>query len=75
MTVVLASALKVPVSSTHCQVGSLFGVGLVPDKDKKVKGVNWRLFGKIFASWIITVPVSAGVAALIAFLLSLAIKV
>lgn len=74
MTVVLASALKVPVSSTHCQVGAIVGVGLVPDKDKKVSGVNWKLFGKIFASWIITVPVSGGVAALLACLFSLIIR-
>jgi phosphate/sulfate permease len=76
LTVVLASALGVPVSSTHCQVGAIVGVGLVGDRDKAHltnSGVNWKLFGKIFASWIITVPFSALVAGIIAWLLSYAV--
>lgn len=76
LTVVLASAIGVPVSSTHCQVGAIVGVGLVKDKDKthlENSGVNWKLFGKIFASWIITVPFSALVAGIIAWLLSYAV--
>jgi phosphate/sulfate permease len=98
MTVVLASYLKVPVSSTHCQgaaewerrrenrrkkshiisfflsaVGAIVGVGVVPDSEKVeagVHGVNWKMFGKIAASWLITVPVSGVVAGLLAWVLA-----
>ena len=35
MTVVIASRLQIPVSSTHCQVGSIVGVGLVEDHKKR----------------------------------------
>jgi phosphate/sulfate permease len=38
MTVLIASRLKIPTSTTHCVVGSVFAVGLADG----IKAVNWR---------------------------------
>lgn len=152
MTVVIASRLQIPVSSTHCQVGAIIGVGLVSDtptnstqihvtpldqsnlgtatdteRDSRmhtleeetdgndtdsndglsnpregpsapsttsphstpaptrltrfwnsVKArtaqIQWKSVGKIFISWLVTLPVSAGISALLAIILSQFIK-
>ena len=47
--------LAVPVSTTHTLVGAVVGVGLAGG----AKGVDFRVFGKIAASWIASVPVAA----------------
>eukprot|EP01087_Luapelamoeba_hula_P018975 TRINITY_DN6211_c0_g1_i1.p1 TRINITY_DN6211_c0_g1~~TRINITY_DN6211_c0_g1_i1.p1 ORF type:complete len:567 (-),score=77.05 TRINITY_DN6211_c0_g1_i1:44-1744(-) len=54
MTVLLASRLGLPVSTTHCKVGSVVGVGLVDGK----KAVNWRLFINVVLAWSVTLPIS-----------------
>ncbi|RLN86207.1 hypothetical protein BBJ28_00027048, partial [Nothophytophthora sp. Chile5] len=59
VTVVIATLLKLPVSTTHCQVGSVLFVSLV--------SIGWRrvsfpLMGQIVISWVITLPFSALVA-------------
>jgi phosphate/sulfate permease len=129
MTVVIASRLQIPVSSTHCQVGAIVGVGLVnsnvnqtqnssasisntsdqprdeetaqiagqtsfdtssdsnadsvfphpfsavkePSWSDSIKEslshIQWKSIGKIFISWLVTVPVSAAVAALLSVIL------
>ena len=46
-TVILASFLGLPVSSTHCQVGAVVFVGMAKNGPKKV---SWNLFGKICLS-------------------------
>lgn len=156
MTVVVASRLQIPVSSTHCQVGAIIGVGLVSNtpsnstdihvtplaesplspnssqshpKDRAVDEdtdsndglpsqstlkrdhkedtsssnvpsissptslppetrlqriwrsiktraaqVSWKSVGKIFISWMVTLPVSAGISALLAIILKQFIK-
>lgn len=56
ITVLLATKLGLPVSTTHCKVGSVVMVGKA---SKSKQGVNWRLFGSISAAWILTVPVTA----------------
>jgi len=62
--VIVASRLGVPVSTTHCSVGSLFGIGLITRKaDKKV-------ISKILLSWILTLPVAALLSAAAYWLLS-----
>lgn len=76
-TVLVASKLGVPVSTTHCKVGSVVFVGYADGRNKAVelapgeKPVNWRLFGTIFASWIATVPAAVGISALFMWLLKL----
>ncbi|UPQ99198.1 phosphate transporter [Chloropicon primus] len=56
MSVVLASCTGMPVSSTHCQVGSVIFIGMYENGAKHVK---WSMLNKIIASWVVTVPVSA----------------
>jgi len=54
-TVLLASKLGMPVSTTHAAVGAVVGVGLAGG----VEAVNFRVVWKIFLYWVITLPVSA----------------
>ncbi|XP_072049316.1 sodium-dependent phosphate transporter 1-B-like isoform X2 [Amphiura filiformis] len=62
VTVLAASNLGIPISTTHCKVGSVVTIGLLRNRKK---GVEWKLFGSIMLGWIITLPVTAGVSALI----------
>ena len=54
-TVLLASKLGMPVSTTHAAVGAVVGVGLAGG----VEAVNFRVVWKIFLYWLVTLPVSA----------------
>lgn len=60
-TVVLASIFGMPVSSTHAATGSIVGVGLENGR----RGINFSIFAKILAAWLITVPSSAIITILI----------
>mmetsp|Transcript_4877 Transcript_4877/g.10218 ORF Transcript_4877/g.10218 Transcript_4877/m.10218 type:complete len:543 (+) Transcript_4877:19-1647(+) len=61
-TVVIATLLELPVSTTHCQIGAVTFVGLTAfGKDK----VEWRLLGQIVLSWIITIPFAAMLSAVL----------
>ena len=61
LTVIIASVLELPVSSTHCQVGAVVFVGMLRNGHKNVQ---WPLFGKIALSWLLTLPVAGCIAAL-----------
>ncbi|XP_014673465.1 PREDICTED: sodium-dependent phosphate transporter 2-like [Priapulus caudatus] len=67
MTVLVASNMGIPVSTTHCKVGSVVSVGWVRSRD----AVDWSLFRNIFMAWLVTVPcsgaISAGIMALFLF--------
>ena len=65
ITVVLASRLGLPVSTTHIAVGAVIGVGLA----RGIGAIDLRVIGGIFISWIITLPVGGVLAALIFFAL------
>jgi inorganic phosphate transporter, PiT family len=54
-TVVLASGLGVPVSTTHTLVGAVLGVGLA----RGINALNLRVIGTIFTSWVVTLPAGA----------------
>lgn len=56
-TVVLASILGMPISTTHAATGSVIGVGL----DRIHGGLNIGLLVKILAAWLITVPAAAAI--------------
>jgi inorganic phosphate transporter, PiT family len=60
MTLFLATALGVPVSTTHTITGAIFGVGSV----RNASAVRWGLAGHIVSAWIFTIPASALIAAL-----------
>ena len=59
-TLFLATALGIPVSTTHTITGSIIGVGAV----RNVSAVRWGVAGGIVWAWILTIPCSAAVAAL-----------
>ncbi len=54
-TVVGASAIGLPVSTTHTLVGAVLGIGMA----RGIGALNLGVIGKIFMSWIITLPAGA----------------
>jgi PiT family inorganic phosphate transporter len=59
ITLFLASALGVPVSTTHTITGAIFGVGSV----RNASAVRWGLAGNIVTAWVVTIPATALIAA------------
>ena len=59
LAVLIATQIKMPVSTTHCQVGSVVGCGLADGKGN----VKWSLVKNIVYSWIITLPVTGFISA------------
>lgn len=57
-TVVSASAIGLPVSTTHTLVGAVLGVGIA----RGIGALNLSVIGRIFMSWLVTLPVGAGLA-------------
>ncbi|KAI8814600.1 phosphate-repressible phosphate permease [Cladochytrium replicatum] len=53
LTVITASFLGLPVSTTHCITGATVGVGLC---NGNLAAINWKLFAWCFFGWIFTVP-------------------
>ena len=66
MTLFLATALGIPVSTTHTITGAIVGVG----STQRASAVRWGVAGNIVWAWIFTIPASAFVAA-IAYWISL----
>jgi PiT family inorganic phosphate transporter len=56
----LATALGIPVSTTHTITGSIVGVGSV----QSVSAVRWGVAGDLVWAWILTIPCSAFIAAI-----------
>ncbi|KAK3578013.1 hypothetical protein CHS0354_036566 [Potamilus streckersoni] len=54
LTVLVASNVGIPISTTHCKVGSVVCVGFVRSK----QSVDWTLFRNIILAWFVTVPAS-----------------
>jgi len=54
-TVVMASSIGLPVSTTQTLVGAVLGVGF----SRGISAINFRVIGNIFMSWIITLPAGA----------------
>lgn len=63
LTLVLTEQLGVPVSTTHTITGSIIGVGLT----KRVSAVRWGVTVSLLWAWILTIPVSAVIAAITYF--------
>eukprot|EP00397_Hematodinium_sp_SG-2012_P005730 GEMP01005752.1.p1 GENE.GEMP01005752.1~~GEMP01005752.1.p1 ORF type:complete len:659 (+),score=163.32 GEMP01005752.1:190-2166(+) len=57
--IIIGSNVGMPLSTTHCQVGATMGVGLCESRGKKVKGIQWGVFGKIAVGWITTLVFTA----------------
>ena len=54
-TIVLASGTGIPISTTHTLVGAVLGVGLA----RGIEAIDLRIVGRIFVSWIVTIPAGA----------------
>ncbi len=61
LTLYITEMLKIPVSTTHTITGSIIGVGAV----KRLSAVRWGVTRSLLIAWILTIPVSAALAALI----------
>lgn len=66
ITLFLATAMGVPVSTTHTITGAIVGVG----STRRASAVRWGVAGNIIWAWILTIPASAFVAA-VAYWISL----
>lgn len=67
VTVLTASGLGLPVSTTHIAVGAVVGVGLA----RGISALDLRVLLSILVSWFITLPIAAFLAAVLYFVLSL----
>lgn len=55
LTILFASKIGIPISTTHCLVGSVLGVGVA----RGLRGINLKTLKGIVFSWICTIPASA----------------
>ncbi|HOW16725.1 MAG TPA: inorganic phosphate transporter, partial [bacterium] len=55
-----ASALGIPVSTTHTITGAIVGVGSL----KRISSVRWGVAGQIVWAWILTIPAAAFISAI-----------
>lgn len=60
VTLFTATALGVPVSTTHTITGAIVGVGAA----RRVSAVRWGIAGTIVWAWVLTIPCSAVIAAI-----------
>ena len=67
ITILTASKLGIPVSTTHCISASIMGVGAA----RRISAVRWGVAGNILTAWVLTVPISALIAFGIYHLLAL----
>jgi inorganic phosphate transporter, PiT family len=68
ISIMLATWLKLPVSTTHVVAGSIAGVGSI----QRVRAVRWQVAQNIIIAWILTIPAAALVAAAIFTLVRMA---
>ena len=64
VTILAVSGLGIPVSTTHTITGAIIGAGIINRK----RSVRWLLAGRIVWAWILTIPMSALMAAICYFL-------
>jgi PiT family inorganic phosphate transporter len=62
-----ATWLGIPVSTTHTITGAIIGVGAA----RRASAVRWGIAGNIVVAWVITIPVTAAIAALCYFLVGI----
>ena len=60
ISILIASSLGVPVSTTHTITGAIVGVGAA----QRVSAVRWGVATRIVWAWILTIPMAAAIAAL-----------
>jgi PiT family inorganic phosphate transporter len=65
ITLVSATLLGIPVSTTHTITGAIVGVGAT----RRLSAVKWGVAGRIVWAWILTIPIAAAVSWVAYFLL------
>jgi PiT family inorganic phosphate transporter len=65
LTLFTVSQMGIPVSTTHTITGSIIGVGAT----KRLSAVRWGVTINLLWAWILTIPVSAGLAALFYYII------
>jgi len=63
----VSQGLGIPVSTTHTMAGSIMGVGMT----KRLGAVHWGVAGNLMVAWIITIPASMLMAAIVYFVLTM----
>ncbi len=63
ITVVFCSGAGLPISTTHALVGAVLGVGLA----RGISAINAGVVGRILISWLVTLPVGAGLSVIFFF--------
>ena len=69
-TIVFASGTGMPVSTTHTLVGAVLGVGMA----RGISAINLGVVGRIFISWIVTIPAGAGLAIIFYYMLRVSLQ-
>lgn len=67
ITLFLTEQLKIPVSTTHTVTGSIIGVGAT----KRLSAVRWGVTINLLWAWVLTIPVSAAMAAVVYYISTL----
>jgi len=67
VSILLATHLGLPVSTTHVVAGSIAGVGSI----QRIRAVRWTMAANIVMAWVLTIPAAAAVAAASFYLLKL----
>jgi PiT family inorganic phosphate transporter len=66
LTLFITEHFKIPVSTTHTITGSIIGVGVT----KRVSAVRWGVTVKLLWAWVLTIPISAILAAFLYYVLN-----
>ena len=66
-TIVLASGTGIPISTTHTLVGAILGVGMA----RGISAIDLSVVGRIFLSWVVTIPAGAILAIIFFYMLRL----
>jgi PiT family inorganic phosphate transporter len=64
-TIVIASGTGIPISTTHTLVGAVLGVGMA----RGISAIDLSVVGRIFLSWVITIPAGAVLSILFFYIL------
>ena len=62
--IVVASGTGIPISTTHTLVGAVLGVGMA----RGIEAIDLRIVGRIFLSWVVTIPAGALLAIIFFFI-------
>jgi PiT family inorganic phosphate transporter len=68
--ILIATHFGIPVSTTHTITGAIVGVGAT----QRASAVRWGIAGRIVWAWVLTIPASAGMAAVLYLALAQVVK-